>query len=830
MNRPPEAASSPRPGTWSPFQWFNLKRDWPYLFVTLTPLLLFAPFLLGRQVMYWGTPLLQFYPWRRFALDAIRSGHLPLWNPYLGNGAPLIANHQSAVFYPPNWISLLLPLDYSLGWLAALHLIWAGTGMVTLSRALGLRSLGQVVAGLAFGASQYLVARAGFISINAAAAWLPWIIWAGDRLLSPQSLSSNLLKRALLLSLCLSLQLLAGHAQTAWYTLLLLIAWVLWRVITHLRTYPLPRTSQRPVTFLSPLLLVGLAVAFALLLAALQLLPTAELLQQSSRAASAEYEFVVTYSFSPWRVLTLLAPDLLGNPARGWFYGYGNYWEDAVYVGLLPFLLAVSLISQTILSGYHRRTARAPLHPAALSPDQADPPSSTPGHGHARALVYFLTLTLLAALLLALGRNTPVFPFFYKYVPTFNLFQAPARMMIWFVFALALLAGLAADRWEPPQRRALYWTRLGVAGAVSIVLVGAFADLALPATGKLMQQLHTVARAVALCGFGLLIAASLSLLKPKMTGAPAHSSTTWWQLAVALFLCADLLFAGYGLNPGAPPDLYRAPTASGAILRAAVGDHRLFQFPDDEHNVKFERYLSFTSFGPPEFAHAVRESQLPNVSLLDGLYSASNFDPLLNARYTGLVEVISATRSLNLLRLMDVAVVVSSVPLDLEPIAQGSATTFYRVPGEPRRVRVVYTARIVADAEAARAALAHANFDPASEVLLEADDPGVTPASPCSRVSLTPSPNVVTITASLEQPGWVVLSDAYYPGWCVFVDGQPAKLLHADYAFRAVPAEAGNHTLEFRYAPRSFYVGLWVSIASWLILSVAALWLWRRSA
>jgi len=83
--------------------------------------------------MYWGTPLLQFYPWRRFALDAIRSGHLPLWNPYLGNGAPLIANHQSAVFYPPNWISLLLPLDYSLGWLAALHLIWAGTGMTNWS-------------------------------------------------------------------------------------------------------------------------------------------------------------------------------------------------------------------------------------------------------------------------------------------------------------------------------------------------------------------------------------------------------------------------------------------------------------------------------------------------------------------------------------------------------------------------------------------------------------------------------------------------------------------------------------------------------------------------
>src|SRR6185436_5718233 len=159
---------------------------WPYLFVIAAPLILFAPFLLGQRVLYWGTLMLQFYPWRKFALDVIHSGHLPLWNPYLGNGAPLIANHQSALFYPPNWISLGLPLDYSLSWLAALHLIWAGVGMVTLARSLGFRPLGQVVAGLAFGLSQYLVARVLFLSINAAVAWLPWIIWAAEQVLKAQ--------------------------------------------------------------------------------------------------------------------------------------------------------------------------------------------------------------------------------------------------------------------------------------------------------------------------------------------------------------------------------------------------------------------------------------------------------------------------------------------------------------------------------------------------------------------------------------------------------------------------------------------------------------------
>lgn len=820
---------------------------WPYFFVTLAPLILFAPFLLGRHVLYWGTPLLQFYPWRQFALETIRAGHLPLWNPYLGNGAPLVANYQSAIFYPPNWLSLLLPLDYSFSWLVALHLIWAGAGMVTLSRALGLRPLGQAVAGLAFGMSQYLVARAGFFSINAAVAWLPWVIWAGDQLIAnaQSSFPRTRFRAALLLSLFLSLQLLAGHAQTAWYTLLLLGAWTLWRLLTL--SFLLPRTPASLVIRHAKrswvIFHLSFAVSLAFLLAALQLLPTAELLRQSPRADAADYEFVMTYSFSPWRLLTLFAPDLLGNPARGQFYGYGNYWEDAVYVGILPTLLALGVILSSLFSGLRRLITRTPAFPP---PPLADPESKANGAGSPApsrsttedlSLVIFLALTLPITVLLATGHNTPIFPFFYRYVPTFDLFQAPARMMIWFVFALALLAGIGADRWLsiPLRGRPLYWTRLGAVGAITITLTSLVVLFVVPSIGRLAQQLHTVSRAAALMGAGLFISVILSLLKPR-TATLNHPITRspnrpdLWELSVALFLSADLIFAGWGLNPGAPPALYRAPAASGAAL--ALGGHRLFQFPGDEYHVKFDLFFSFKTFGPPERARAVREAAVPNVAQLDGLASANNFDPLVSARYAGLVRVISDTHSLDLLPLMDVAAVVSSAPLNLDAIAKGDATTVYRLPGEARRIRVVYAARTVADGDAALTAVASPDFDPASEVILEADDPGARAnhsitQSPIAQ-SLTASPNAVTIPVSLRQPGWVVLSDTYYPGWFVFVDGRPATLLHADFAFRAVAVEAGDHVVEFRYEPRSFQTGLWVSAAGWLLWLGAALWLWRR--
>ncbi|OGO45735.1 MAG: hypothetical protein A2W37_01050, partial [Chloroflexi bacterium RBG_16_63_12] len=641
------------------------------------------------------------------------------------------------------------------------------------------------------------------------------------------------------LSLFLSLQLLAGHAQTAWYTLLLLGAWTLWRIFTlapllladpeskaNGARSPAPLHASR-FTHASRFLLPSsffLAILLAFLLAALQLLPTAELLRQSLRADAADYEFVMTYSFSPWRLLTLFAPDLLGNPAHGQFYGYGNYWEDAVYVGILPVLLALGVI----LSRLRHRIINALTHSHTASPSLTHPVTVSSRH-----LVAFLTLLLPITFLLATGRNTPVFPFFYRYVPTFNLFQAPARMMIWFVFALALLAGIGADRWSkipfrgpPPQRWALYWTRLSAVGAITVTITSLVVWVAVPPVGKLAQQLNTVSRAVALAGVGLFISVILSLLKPK-TAAPDHP--TLWELSIALFLAADLIFAGYGLNPGAPPALYRVPTASGVALSPALGGHRLFQFPGDEYHVKFDLLFSFKTFGPPEHARAAREAELPNVAQLDGLASANNFDPLVSARYAGLVRVISDTHSLTLLPLMDVAAVVSSVPLNLEVIARGDATTLYRIPGDVRRVRVVYAARTVADADAALTAVAAPDFDPAATVILEADDPGVylhTPAPP--HVSLTASPNAVTIPVSLRQSGWVVLSDTYYPGWFVFVDGQPATLLHADYAFRAVAVEAGDHVVEFRYEPRPFQIGLWISAVSGLIWFGLALWLWRR--
>jgi hypothetical protein len=98
----------------------------------------------------------------------------------------------------------------------------------------------------------------------------------------------------------------------------------------------------------------------------------------------------------------------------------------------------------------------------------------------------------------------------------------------------------------------------------------------------------------------------------------------------------------------------------------------------------------------------------------------------------------------------------------------------------------------------------------------------------------TDTPERVVLQVEAGRPGLLVLRDTYYPGWSAFVDGRPAPLLRADVNFRAVPLEAGTHTVEFRYRSQAFERGLLISaIAACLTLALAAVpqlpW-WRRTS
>src|SRR4030067_238371 len=195
-----------------------------WLLLILLPLVLLAPLVFGGRVLYWGVPLMQFYPWQHFAVETLRMGEVPLWNPLLGNGAPLAANLQTGVFSPLNVPYLILPTEVAMGDTTVLHVILAGLFMFAFMRSLGLRSHPALIAAVAYQLSGFFIARLAFLSITATFPWVAAWLWRAERVLQ-----SGRGREALWLAVAVGLGLLAGHAQTALYGMILLAAYVLYR-------------------------------------------------------------------------------------------------------------------------------------------------------------------------------------------------------------------------------------------------------------------------------------------------------------------------------------------------------------------------------------------------------------------------------------------------------------------------------------------------------------------------------------------------------------------------------------------------------------------------
>jgi hypothetical protein len=812
-------------------------------------LLLTWPLLFGGRVLYWGTQLLQFAPWRQLVVDALGAGNWPLWTQVLGNGAPLLANHQSAVFYPPHLIFLLFPVERALGYSLALHLALAGLFAWLWARQLGLGSLGRLVAGLTYAGSGFLVGRALFPSMVETAAWLPLLFLLADRLVKRRRASD-----ALALGATLGVQLLAGHAQLWYYGLWAVAAYALfvgwqagrpddWRVRQVL--------AQR-------VLLVALAVAVAIGAAAVQVLPTGELAMQSQRSGGADWDFAMTYSLWPWRLLTLLAPDFFGNPADGDYWGYGHYFEDNGYVGLLPLILAGLAVARwlrrgreiTVRSRRVLNSAEGPVLSVACSEQgrgvedgaAVQDPRPSPRSGRSFMPVPFLVAMTVAALLLALGENTPAYPLVFRYVPGFGAFQAPARFLYLYTFAVATLAGIGAHGFRLSYATQ-YVSRLALAGGVTLAILAWIGYRQLP------DYQPTFTRSAALTGGLLVLSVGTLLLRGRDAGADARVARSplprrWWPAVVVGLVAGDLLLFGRQLNPTTDPSLYHLTSASGDYVRAhgaTGGSYRIFSFDRDIYDALFEGYTRSADFGPTDlgYLHGLRETLLPNLAVLEGLESANNYEPLLVSEYADLIEVIEGAPlpdALRLLGLMNVRYIVSRRPLpDMTPVYKSDSVRVYDNPYVLPRARVVYRARTLSDPGRLLAELVSSTFDPASEVLLSAKDPSphldqtsdIRGGPPTVRL-LRCGPNQVTISAALSQPGYLVLAQTFYPGWQVRVDGVPSRVLRANYAFCAVRLDAGEHHVAFEYRPLSFYAGLVVSGLTWAALALLGVMNCRR--
>ena len=739
---------------------------YPVLLLLFFLLIIFLPKLISGQVIYWGTASLQFVPWQVEGWRQVSNGVIPLWNPLNGMGAPLLANYQSGFLYPPNWILYLfyvigdapaLAWGYTL--LTFFHLFWAGLGMIRLIKRLGLNLFSQALAGIAYGLCGALLARTSFMSMVWTAAWFPWIVGLSFHLVRGQSVNKfGRLWIPVGLTASIAMLLLAGHAQYAFYILIFNSVWILFLVFSR----------DKNERSLNPLWRYISAIVVAVLIAAWQLIPPLEYLIQSQRASSVEMNYALNYSFWPWRFLSFLMPNFFGNPGSGNFWGFGNYWEDSIYIGLFPFILAV--LSLLLLKK-----------------------NGDAGAKSLKSLLIFLWTFVIIGSLLALGKNTPIFPFFYKYVPTFDMFQAPTRFMLWVDFCLIVLAAMSAGQIQQlavfKKRRLKKWMVVSVAIVIGSLATFLFIRDIEDSTilGALIMGLNGV-----LVGF-------LLLKMPPNDG----QKRKFLEIGLIVLVGADIIFAANGIIPFVSVRFY--DEVQSVQSEQLYQNSRVYLNQTDEEWIKFARFLRFEDFNLIEDVKNIRQTYLPNLNILSGQSSANNFDPFVPDRFATWMAYINDLDEVDIAPWLDLMNVNQVVKVDNDSVA-GVTITDTETAGPLNW----FGCSKAAENEVVAWNLLVNRLNSMDKsglerecVILENFDSTTYPEASVSHLELTyQKADELQIDYESSGNGIIEISQTFYPGWKAFIDnGDQIQIYRADYLFQALQVPAGKHSVLLKYQP-----------------------------
>ena len=314
-----------------------------------------------------------------------------------------------------------------------------------------------------------------------------------------------------------------------------------------------------------------------------------------------------------------------------------------------------------------------------------------------------------------------------------------------------------------------------------------------------------------------------------------------------------MLFAA-PLTPTVDPALYRISTDADRYLLTRAVDDRMFATYDYDYNTKFNSYLNFSEWGSPELARwlSFRDTLVPNLNTFSGTLGVNNDEPLVVGRWRALMDTLRNADwpdRLRLFQFMNVGYVLAEdPPPGLSPVE--NIPNLYRLSEPLPRAWVVPHARVITAPDDLMSEMLDATFDPTGEVLLEMPDNSLgrfsefavestdhppdhsssntaqSPQHSPAVTSLREEINSRTIDLVMSQPGYLVLAYTHYPGWRATVDGQSTELLRANYAFMALPLDAGEHHVVLNYRPVSVMVGAAVSGLSVLAIigiAVAAL-------
>lgn len=679
-------------------------------------------------------PVRQQYPWRQLVIEVEKKFELPLWNPYSFAGAPLLANFQSAVFYPFNILFFILPFNISWSFLIFLQPLLAGMFLYFYLSNLKLSKESAILGAIVFSFSGFFTAWFEWGTILNTALWLPLILLSIDKLVLSRKDKKIILWEFVYLASFIS-SFFAGHLQTFFYLFIITAVYLLARWFQY----------GKKINVLFSFLIFYIMF---FTLTSVQWLPTLQFILHSARNVDLNWQG--NGWFIPWEHLVqFIAPDFFGSPVTLNYFGVWNWGEFIGYVGIIP------LIS-SLFALFFRRDKKT----------------------------LFFGTAFFISLIFALPTFFAKIPF-TLHIPFIDTSQ-PTRLLFITDFSLAVLAALGFDYFKKAYTyKGIIYPLLFI-GFIFISLWG-FLNIGKKyfQPADLSVAKHNLIFPTLIFAVSAAIILSYFLIRRYKNNKLLITAFSYIVIIIVVF---DLLRFDLKFNPFTPEKYLFPSTSTISFLQKNIGNFRIMTTDPRIFTPNFSAIYKIQSVEGYDPLYLLNYGQL--------VAASERGKPNINPPF-GFNRIITPHNfSSEIINLLGVKYVLSLSDINspnLTKVFQEGQTRVYENKKASPRTFFVKNVIVAYSSQEAIDKMFSINLQNSAVVQnYKIEDLSVGISNITSYAE-----NRVDIETQNSGDGLLVLTDSFYPTWHGLIDGKETKIFLTDFNFRGILVPAGKHKIEF---------------------------------
>jgi hypothetical protein len=713
------------------------------------------------------------YPFKTLAVDEMRQWQLPLWNPYNGAGMPLLATINSGLIDPFNLLFFIMP--YVLAWNMYLLLQFVIIGFCTFlySRKINLSLFSSFFSAITFMLSGAVVARVSLGAYGMGIAMLPLILFIIESFLANRKT-----KLLFLLPFAIFTCMTSTHPQITFY------------ILGFSSFYFLIRASVLKKD-LRIFLKLFFFFVLGILLSAIQIIPTAELLLYSNfrtETSSHVSNFLVPF----YHLVAIAIPNYFGNAATYNFWGKSDYIETVAAIGLIPCFFVY-------LAVFLKGKIKTPIAVKKL----------------------FLWA---AGISVVLAVSSPISEFILSLPIPILSTDPPSRIFIFTTFFLSILGGIGLEVFREQKEgvvKKLKGALLFLGAVVFIVFGTGFLYQTTPVCDNMfIKNCYQIALRNTLLEVSVFTGGFLLFLFSQKN----KKLKTISPLIIIFFVVVVGLYNAQKYLPFSPTSTVFPVSTLLQKLTTLPGNERVFGFGDATITANFATQFKFYD---PQYYHPLyikRYGELTTYANYGTTDKVLRSDAIIvNGTTLSEIDEFRRQRLLSLLNIRYFVFNTNQRELNSEEknvLWSDARRQLIQNPDALPRAFVVNEVVIEKNNNKILQTLFNKQFHPERQAIVE-ENLSFTPEKMQLESSIVISnyeENKVELNTTTNTKSILILLDNYYPGWNAYIDGKPTKVFRADYTFRAIVLPEGKHVVQFIYEPLSAKIGSYISLAALFII------------